>query len=230
MGLRSSETRVECRGGRLPAGRPGRPRRQGWGTGDWRSAAGGPRLESRAAAARAPPKHGPPSMAPQKLIESSLSQFAAQLAERTPTPGGGSMAAYLAASGAALVAMACRFTSGDKFAAVQAAATATADALDELRPAALGLVDRDARAYDAVTAAFAHTQIHRRRRKPRAPPRSTGGDARRAGGAFRDDACSRSPGSSSPPRLARGRHQQEPRERLRASGRAASPPRSKAPS
>lgn len=94
-------------------------------------------------------------MAPQKLIESSLSQFAAQLAERTPTPGGGSMAAYLAASGAALVAMACRFTSGDKFAAVQAAATATADALDELRPAALGLVDRDARAYDAVTAALA---------------------------------------------------------------------------
>lgn len=89
-----------------------------------------------------------------RLVDQNLSAFAASLAERTPTPGGGSMAAFLAASGAALVAMACRFTSGDKFAAVQAEASAAAESLDRLRQAALELVDRDARAYDAVTAAL----------------------------------------------------------------------------
>lgn len=89
------------------------------------------------------------------LVSRSLTDFAAALAARTATPGGGSMAAFLAASGVALVAMAARFTSGEKFASIEAPMAAAAGALDQLRPRALGLVDRDAASYDAVTAAFA---------------------------------------------------------------------------
>ena len=64
------------------------------------------------------------------------------------------MAAYLAASGAALTAMAFRFTSGGKFTAVEAAMAARVDRLETVRRLALELVDRDSAAYDAVTAAY----------------------------------------------------------------------------
>jgi formiminotetrahydrofolate cyclodeaminase len=89
-----------------------------------------------------------------RLIDRNLVEFADALGARTSTPGGGSMAAFLAASGAALVSMACRFTSGEKFATVESAAAKTATALDQLRPKAMALVDLDAASYDAVTAAF----------------------------------------------------------------------------
>ncbi|MBI5431199.1 MAG: cyclodeaminase/cyclohydrolase family protein [Planctomycetes bacterium] len=90
----------------------------------------------------------------QRLIDLSLSAFADELAARKPTPGGGSQAAFLVATGAALVSMAFRFTSGEKFAAVEATMAARVAELDVLRPKALELVDGDSRAYDAVTAAF----------------------------------------------------------------------------
>ncbi|MCK6446530.1 MAG: cyclodeaminase/cyclohydrolase family protein [Planctomycetes bacterium] len=89
-----------------------------------------------------------------QLIDLSLTAFTEKLAARTPTPGGGSQAAFLVASGAALVSMAFRFTSGEKFVAVEAAMASRVKELDELRPQALALVDGDSRAYDAVTAAF----------------------------------------------------------------------------
>jgi formiminotetrahydrofolate cyclodeaminase len=89
-----------------------------------------------------------------KLIDLSLSAFAEKLAARTPTPGGGSQAAFLVASGTALVSMAFRFTSGEKFAAVQEAMAARVASLDELRPKGLALVDADSKAYDEVTAAY----------------------------------------------------------------------------
>ncbi len=88
------------------------------------------------------------------LIDRSLREFTDALAARTATPGGGSVAAYLAAAGAALIGMACRFTAGEKYAAVEASMAHAAASLDELRPRALALVDRDAASYDAVTAAF----------------------------------------------------------------------------
>jgi formiminotetrahydrofolate cyclodeaminase len=50
--------------------------------------------------------------------------------------------------------MAFRFTSGEKFAAVEAAMKARVEELDALRPRGLALVDADSKAYDAVTAAF----------------------------------------------------------------------------
>jgi formiminotetrahydrofolate cyclodeaminase len=88
------------------------------------------------------------------LADLSLRDFSDRLAQRTPTPGGGCMAAYLVGAGSALVAMACRFTSGEKYAAVEAAMARRVDALESLRGRGLELVDRDARAYDAVTAAY----------------------------------------------------------------------------
>ena len=50
--------------------------------------------------------------------------------------------------------MACRFTSGEKHAAVEAPMAERAERLDRLRARALELVDEDARAYDGVTRAF----------------------------------------------------------------------------
>ena len=64
------------------------------------------------------------------------------------------MAAFLAASGAALTAMAFRFTSGDRFAAVEAEMASRVERLEELRGRALELVDRDSAAYDVVTTAY----------------------------------------------------------------------------
>ncbi len=89
------------------------------------------------------------------LIDRSLTEFVDSLAARTATPGGGSMAAFLTAGGAALVSMACRFTAGEKFAAVEPAMVKAAGVLDGVRTRAIRLVDLDAASYDAVTLAFA---------------------------------------------------------------------------
>lgn len=90
-----------------------------------------------------------------KLTDLSLSAFAAALAEKTPTPGGGSLSAYAIACGAATVSMAFRFTTGDKYAVVEADMKRRAGELDALRARALELVQADSDAYDRVTAAFA---------------------------------------------------------------------------
>ncbi len=89
-----------------------------------------------------------------KLTDLPLTAFAAALAEKTPTPGGGSLAAYVVACGAATVSMACRFTSGEKYAAVETAMSARATRLDALRARSLEYVNADSAAYDGVTAAF----------------------------------------------------------------------------
>jgi formiminotetrahydrofolate cyclodeaminase len=91
---------------------------------------------------------------PPRLVDQTLVQFAEQLAQKRPTPGGGSVAANLAAQGSALTAMAFRFTAGDKYAAVEADMSRRVAELDRLRVRALDLVDRDSRAYDEVTAAY----------------------------------------------------------------------------
>ncbi|MFN0241390.1 MAG: cyclodeaminase/cyclohydrolase family protein [Planctomycetota bacterium] len=91
---------------------------------------------------------------PVTLADASLADFAGQLAARTPTPGGGSVAAHLAALGAALAAMACRFTSGAKYASCESAMAERAERLDALRVTATGLIDTDSAAYDAVSAAM----------------------------------------------------------------------------
>lgn len=89
------------------------------------------------------------------LTDLTLAAFADTLAARTPTPGGGSLAAYMVVCGAATVSMAFRFTSGEKYAALEGAMRLRIEALDGLRARALALVQRDSEAYDRVTAAFA---------------------------------------------------------------------------
>jgi formiminotetrahydrofolate cyclodeaminase len=64
------------------------------------------------------------------------------------------MAGALVASGSALAAMACRFTSGEKFAAVESAMARRVEDLERHRARGLELVDLDARSYDAVTDAY----------------------------------------------------------------------------
>lgn len=88
------------------------------------------------------------------LVDLSLTAFSNRLAERTPTPGGGSVAAHLVDLGAALSAMACRFTSGEKFAAVERAMAGRVEELERLRTVARPLVDQDSAAYEAVMAAY----------------------------------------------------------------------------
>lgn len=85
----------------------------------------------------------------------SLEAFAERLSERAPTPGGGSVAAYLVALGSGLAAMAFRFSTGPKYSAVEPDMIGRAGTLDAIRARAIELVDQDSAAYDAVTAAFA---------------------------------------------------------------------------
>ncbi len=89
------------------------------------------------------------------LVEATLTDFAAASASREPTPGGGSVAAYVGALGAALGAMAARFTEGRKGFEHHADALASEiNRLDALREELLELVDLDAAAYAGVGAAY----------------------------------------------------------------------------
>lgn len=77
------------------------------------------------------------------------------LASGAPTPGGGSAAAVAGALAAALVAMVGRLTVGRKaYAAVSAEFARIVQEADRLRGELRRLADRDAAAYDAVTAAY----------------------------------------------------------------------------
>ncbi len=84
------------------------------------------------------------------LLDRPLSGFLDDLASSAPTPGGGSAAALAAAAGAALVAMVARLSE------TQAGAEASAirDRADRLRQTLTALIETDARAFDAVMAAY----------------------------------------------------------------------------
>lgn len=88
------------------------------------------------------------------LLDRSLRELLSSLAAKTPTPGGGSIAALNAALGLGLVSMAARFTTGKKYEAVEKEALAVAEACDRLREEASRLVDADTEAYDVVTRAY----------------------------------------------------------------------------
>ncbi|HEX9681022.1 MAG TPA: glutamate formimidoyltransferase [Anaerolineales bacterium] len=86
--------------------------------------------------------------------ESSEPAFLAELAAATPTPGGGSAAAYAAAMAGALVAMVARLTLGKKkYADVQDRMEALAREADEARRLMEAAVKDDARAFEDVLAA-----------------------------------------------------------------------------
>ncbi len=84
-----------------------------------------------------------------------LGEFCERLASADPTPGGGTAAATAGALAAALVAMVARTTIGKKkFADRQAAMEAIRDEADGLRADLLAQAEADARAFDAVLAAY----------------------------------------------------------------------------
>lgn len=90
---------------------------------------------------------------PQSAIRSS--QFLDALADGSPTPGGGSAAAYSGAMGAALVAMVARLTLGKKkYTDVNEQMLAILDEADVLRTQLTEAVKEDAAAFDKVMAAF----------------------------------------------------------------------------
>ena len=82
-----------------------------------------------------------------------IGSFAAALAARSPSPGGGAAAAVGAALGAAAGAMAARYTTGPKWGALGAQAQALAESLDATARTCLALADQDAQAFAALGAA-----------------------------------------------------------------------------
>jgi len=85
----------------------------------------------------------------------TVGEFCERVASAEPTPGGGTAAAAAAALGAALAAMVARTTIGKKkFADRQAAMEAIRDEADRLWRDLLDLAEADARAFDAVLAAY----------------------------------------------------------------------------
>jgi formiminotetrahydrofolate cyclodeaminase len=87
------------------------------------------------------------------IREEPIGVFAAALAARTPTPGGGAAAAICAALGAAAGAMAARYTTGPKWGALSLQAQALAETLDGAARSCFDLADQDAQAFAALGAA-----------------------------------------------------------------------------
>lgn len=90
------------------------------------------------------------------MTEKTCAEFSERLAAREPVPGGGGASAYVGALGTALCTMVCRFTEGKPvYAAHDESIRHTIAATDRIRHELLALTDEDARAYAAVSAAYA---------------------------------------------------------------------------
>jgi glutamate formiminotransferase/formiminotetrahydrofolate cyclodeaminase len=90
-----------------------------------------------------------------RLYASQPPDFLTQLAAPSPTPGGGSAAAYAGAMGAALVSMAAGLTLGKKkYAQVEEQTRQTLAIANALQAALSAAVQEDAAAYNAVLEAF----------------------------------------------------------------------------
>jgi glutamate formiminotransferase / formiminotetrahydrofolate cyclodeaminase len=91
-------------------------------------------------------------------------QFLDALADGTPTPGGGSAAAYAAAMAAGLVAMVARLTVGKKkYANVKSQMQAILEESETLREELGIAVERDAQAFEAIMDAYRLSKEHLQR-------------------------------------------------------------------
>ena len=94
-------------------------------------------------------------MEERPLIRLTVAQFLDRLASERPTPGGGSVAALTGALAASLGGMVCGFTLGrKKFAKVEPAVREIAGHLERAEKLLRAMVDEDAAAYEALSAAF----------------------------------------------------------------------------
>jgi formiminotetrahydrofolate cyclodeaminase len=89
------------------------------------------------------------------VFDARMSTWLDQLADRTPAPGGGAVAALCAASAAALLEMVANYTTGGKWADREEAMKAVLAEAGELRARAAQLAQDDAEAFGAVGAAYA---------------------------------------------------------------------------
>jgi len=101
---------------------------------------------------------GSPADAPTPAAtvgDATVGAFLAALASSQPTPGGGTVGALSAATGAALLAMVARLTIGRKgYEAIEGRMHEIVASADVERATLLALADRDAAAFDAVMAAY----------------------------------------------------------------------------
>jgi len=89
------------------------------------------------------------------LTQKTLADFSDILASNAPAPGGGSTAALSGALGASLSLMVASLTIGkEKYAEHEALMKEISANVEKLRLELLGLVDRDTKAFDAVSAVF----------------------------------------------------------------------------
>jgi methenyltetrahydrofolate cyclohydrolase len=88
------------------------------------------------------------------MFDARMSDWLGQLADRTPAPGGGAVAALCAASSAALLEMVANYTTGGKWADREEAMKAVIAEVAELRFRAGKLAEADAEAFGAVGAAY----------------------------------------------------------------------------
>jgi len=89
------------------------------------------------------------------LRTKTIDEFLKLLASDAPTPGGGSVAALNGALGCALLQMVCDLTIGkEKFREVWPDLEPIKTELERLQEELTDSIDRDAKAYDTVTAAF----------------------------------------------------------------------------
>lgn len=90
-----------------------------------------------------------------RLADLSIAEFLQRLASDSPIPGGGSVAALVAALAAALGRMACGFTLGrPRFAAAEGGVRMLAERLTRAAALLQELIDEDAAAYERLAAAL----------------------------------------------------------------------------
>lgn len=89
------------------------------------------------------------------MFDVRISDWLGRLADRTPAPGGGAVAALCAAASAALLEMVANYTTGGRWADREEAMKAVVVEVAELRSRAARLAEADAEAFGAVGAAYA---------------------------------------------------------------------------
>lgn len=97
----------------------------------------------------------PAARAADRLTDHPVERFCEELAARRPAPGGGGVAALETALAASLVAMAARFTTGQRDPDRADERGRIAEAADRIRLRALHAVQEDADAFEQVSAAYA---------------------------------------------------------------------------
>ena len=89
------------------------------------------------------------------MMEKSVKEFLEKVAEKTPTPGGGSIAALAGAMACSLAEMVCNLTIGKKkYADVEEEMKKLAEKMRQRRQEFLKLVEEDAKAFDEVMKAY----------------------------------------------------------------------------